>query len=856
MAEEIAVSDDCQVIKVQLTSFDIFVVYRSPNQSEENFEHFIDFIESIDSPNFLLTGDLNLPDVPWSAYQTNCDQITRILNHLSIRNATQFVNVPTHEDGNTLDLLIATPNIVMNHKVTMDPLISDHFNLMYTIKTDHFEQNLPIIPFPKEVDSVLFASRIASELNWCELDYKNINSCAEFITDKIVTIFEELTPLRKLIPEEKNGFLATTNQQIKHVKHLRKLNSIHLPQAIEKRDRLLKMEDERRINNYIKRLEKDKQNIYKTFSKRQFEQRISYLKDDTGQIVTDPSEISERLNLYYGSVLKKSEKCDVDWDSSIGIISDLEITEQLVYEAIMNAKMSNSRGPDNISNRMLKCSPQSIVLPLTLLFRQVLEQSELPNAWTVSVIRPIAKAGADCSLPQNTRPISCESNLSKILEKIICDHIYKKLEDCNFFGVNQYGFRKSRSTDQCISAMFNQMFKDLQSGWSVIVITIDYKKCFDLIRHHIMLRECFKAGISGKIGKYLQAWTENRTQYVEFEGRSSAHVQVTSSTVQGSHLGPILFLILNNSVGSIFEDCLVFCYADDQNIYFRFRNVEDLAKLQADLDRFTRWLEEIMHEVNLSKCYIMTFGPLRPDLSNIKINDTPLQPAEEIKFLGILINPITGFENQRIKTLNKVKRASAAARIMLKHAPFSIKAHTWTLYIKPLYCYAATTWFNWRIIDLLDDEFSNFFSGSKPTVHDRIPLSPSQEIILLCLKKIRDYYVVDNFASLAGARTSLADNTRLTNKSWLFLNKHVNYNFKEVCLAWAIQKTWNLACPVQIRSDAELFNFVTSATEQHGIRGAQLRIELSNGELLSKTAKRFKFLQELAQSRHVWHQND
>ena len=574
----------------------------------------------------------------------------------------------------------------------------------------------------------------------------------------------------------------------------------------------------------------------------------AHLKTDTGDVIMDPSEICERLNLYYGSVLKRSEKCDIDWDSKQGIINDLEITEKLVEDAIKNAKMSNSKGPDGISNRMLKLAPKTIITPITLLLREVLKQSKIPDIWKVSLIRPIAKSGSDCAYPKNTRPIACESNLAKILEKIVADHIQTKLEETSFFDPKQYGFRKSRSTEKCINDMFNRLFCDLLDGWSIIIVTIDYRKCFDIILHHILLRACFDAGICGAVGKYLQNWTELRTQFVEFENRQSAHISVTSSTVQGSMLGPLLFLVLNNSSQSVFKHSHVYSYCDDQNIYYAYKSVEELELFKSDLDRYTEWLRLIGHEVNLSKCFVLPFGPLRPDLSGLKINGESLQETNETKFLGVWINSDQGFKSQREKQLNKIKRAVASTKIMLRHAPYNIKLQCYNLYVRPLTNYAAESWWNWKTLDDLNEQYRNYFSGCKPASSESVPLTPGQEILFKILKTFRRHCVADNFASLAGARPSLSDSTRQNAKNWLFLQRNCQYAYAEKPNSWLAQALWNDACASRLRSESELFDFVTESAASERVPGATYQQQLRKGELLGSFAKRLHFILNLQQS--------
>jgi hypothetical protein len=54
---------------------------------------------------------------------------------------------------------------------------------------------------------------------------------------------------------------------------------------------------------------------------------------------------------------------------------------------------------------------------------------------------------------------------------------------------------------------------------------------------------------------------------------------------QGSHLGPMLFLLFINDVVSIFESLCVLLHADDMKLYAEIGVIEDCYAVQRDLNR-------------------------------------------------------------------------------------------------------------------------------------------------------------------------------------------------------------------------------------------------------------------------------
>jgi len=92
-----------------------------------------------------------------------------------------------------------------------------------------------------------------------------------------------------------------------------------------------------------------------------------------------------------------------------------------------------------------------------------------------------------------------------------------------------------------------------------------------------------------------------RMQRVLVGGQLSEEVRVMSGVLQGSVLGPLLFLayvndIWRNSVSTIR------LFADDCIVYKKIIGNEDIEKLLKDLDRLEEWAAENEMKINPSEC--------------------------------------------------------------------------------------------------------------------------------------------------------------------------------------------------------------------------------------------------------------
>ncbi len=79
---------------------------------------------------------------------------------------------------------------------------------------------------------------------------------------------------------------------------------------------------------------------------------------------------------------------------------------------------------------------------------------------------------------------------------------------------------------------------------------------------------------------------------------------ITSGVPQGSVLGPLLFIININDIGSEVTSNIS-KFADHTKIGRTIRTVEDARALQEDLNKLSAWADRWQMSFNINKCRVL-----------------------------------------------------------------------------------------------------------------------------------------------------------------------------------------------------------------------------------------------------------
>ena len=160
---------------------------------------------------------------------------------------------------------------------------------------------------------------------------------------------------------------------------------------------------------------------------------------------------------------------------------------------------------------MLLLCDDSVILPLNIIFRNILLTSTYPDQWKLANLTPIFKKG-DKQLIKNYRPICILPICSKIFEKIISKNLYSYLNANNLLTKNQSGFRPGDSTTNQLLYLVNEIHQAFENPKSLEVraVFLDISKAFDKVWHDGFIFKLKQNGVSGSLLMIFQNDLNNR----------------------------------------------------------------------------------------------------------------------------------------------------------------------------------------------------------------------------------------------------------------------------------------------------------------------------------------------------------
>jgi ribonucleases P/MRP protein subunit RPP40 len=197
-------------------------------------------------------------------------------------------------------------------------------------------------------------------------------------------------------------------------------------------------------------------------------------------------------------------------------------------------------------------------------------------------------------------------------------------------------------------------------------------------------------GITGDLLRWIRNWLTHRRQWVVINGEFSQWNSVASGVLQGSILGPILFLIYINDLEQNLTSTVI-KFADDTNVYGCVTSKFEAQVLQNDLDLLATWSHTWQMLFNEQNCKVMHIG--RTNLnSQYTLNGITLTVTDEQRDLGVVMLSSLKASSQCRAAHNKASRALGMMKRTLNTRRHDILLRLYKTLVRPHLEFCTPAW--------------------------------------------------------------------------------------------------------------------------------------------------------------------
>jgi hypothetical protein len=654
----------------------------------------------INAPTYIL-GDFNFPHIDWKTPSCSGNSSHSLFLDFCISNSlTQCIDYPTHDKGNTLDILLCNESaisLLITHFSSAPPWFTDHFLIsvkLALIKNNHAISNSYFYPDFKRGNYDLI-SDLLLDANWdfCYSQQLDI----QIIYDRFISVLKETIDIH--IPLRNNCFKPKS--QPKNIRYL--LRQKHIIYRKMRDDTSYKSaykyaskEYDLAVNHWRDKIESNlcanpsSNKLYKFVnSKLKSSNAIPPLCNNSNDLVFDDLDKANLFNSSFQTFFTPDNNSFIPTLSPTNQMLPFQILPCDILKAARKMKGKLSRTPEGIPTYFIKKVITALLQPLTAIFNRSLTSGVVPEQWKKALVIPIFKKG-DRRDPNDYRPVSLTSGFSRLEEAVILDPMMAHVQQHNLLSQCQFGFLPRRSScSQLLSCQYEWLVSHCESE-SMKVIYTDITKAFDSVNHRLLIQVLHRFGFDEKIILWIKNFLTSRQQQVCIRNATSTPLDVISGVPQGSVLGPFLFILflddMSNCISS--RNVRLALFADDSKLY-SISSVD----LQHSMNRISAWLEQ--HQLVLAphKCAMLKIKKKAVvDQSVLNIGNHLVEEKLCFKDLGVFVSENLDWGKHIDTIYHKASVKSYQILKTMKTRNIWTYMKLFNTYIRPLVEYNSQIW--------------------------------------------------------------------------------------------------------------------------------------------------------------------
>ena len=742
--------------------------------------------------------------------------------------------------GSTLDIVM-TPNDQIIEKLTVEKELFqgkgfDHYALCFEINTSFNTNETPRtrrVKTKKNWDRFKELLREAKIMETCPRD--NVDAMTKYIVTKIQEAYDEAIPLVLVKPgaqcylqRETKAYIKKQTRLRSRLRKLEKDGKNGTPAHSEIKSKLdfidecvdHKVKSDRQ-HFQIRRLEISKEknkNLFAHVNAAKSKPSVNIIgpvNDMEGNLKTSDQDIANAFSSLMGEQLKSDEKPNINWDkphpeSSIPwnkSISCLFIGSGAVIKQIKKSRKNAAEGPDGIPMEVFSVAKNILIGPLVALFNLINQSGEVPQHFKEARVKMLYKKGEKSEM-LHYRPLAMANHIAKLWERVVNNELIDHLEKNGLLSQFQFGFRPGRGTAENLLELWEHVVDRVEKEKTHIELwSLDLTKAFDKLNHAKVLDLVHRSGIYGSMGKSIQNWLTERSQFVEVGSCKSPRTRVNKSCIQGSVMGPSLWLIYINTLLVELNNAGIkfFAYADDVAIVHRLDTEQDKKEFEEILGILQRWADK----------YDMAWSPMKTQRLIFKYNSGPketheplemyfggkkIEPLEkECTSLGIQIEANCTFMSQIKKIKTQIRTLTALVYKNFANLTQKLLERYYQVYVMPSLIYCCQVWHGGDedMLREIESAIRNFWKLS-PTGPPEDFIGPRVLLIIFDLnyaKKMWDGISAVDFNKMY--KIDEDENTRENEGNFLRKRPH-NIKCSRLRFSMRTRNYWNLL-PIEIR---------------------------------------------------------
>ena len=149
--------------------------------------------------------------------------------------------------------------------------------------------------------------------------------------------------------------------------------------------------------------------------------------------------------------------------------------------------------------------------------------------------------------------------------------------------------------------LVNHIISEMDSYNIPTNIYIDLSKAFDTLNFDTLLNKLDHYSVQRCANRLSYSYLFERWQFVDFSGHKSSYLPIKTGVLQGSVLGPLLFVIYINDllfVSNVFDMPM---YADDTTLYCNIHQILGEELINAELTKIWECLGANKLSLNIAK---------------------------------------------------------------------------------------------------------------------------------------------------------------------------------------------------------------------------------------------------------------